>query len=367
MYPTLGIAVKGKREIPQLTSTVPVERLATEVHLRRHPRGELRADDFRLTEVSVPRPGPGEVLVRNAWTSVDPGLRLRLRETGPAGYFPAFPLRAAMDGIMTVGEIVESRADGFAAGDTVWHAAGWREYAVVRAGEPALGGLGTLTRLDTARAPAQRYLGPLGGMGLTAYAGLFAAAGLRAGDVVWVSAAAGAVGSLAAQFAKIRGHRVIGSAGSPEKVTYLLDELGLDAAFDYRSGPIMEQLRAAAPDGIDVYFDNVGGDHLEAALACLRPWGRVALCGAISTYQSAGAPHAPGNLFQATANNLTLRGFRGSSYVDQMAEMQREVSGWLSEGRLRFRETVVDGLHHAPEALVRVLRGETIGKTLVRI
>jgi NADPH-dependent curcumin reductase CurA len=338
-----------------------------EVHPRRHPQGELRAEDFRIVDVAVRGPGPGEVVVRNTWTSVDAGLRLRLRETGPAGYFPAFPLEAAMDGIMSVGEIVESRADGFEIGDTVWHAAGWRDYAVVRAGEPALGGLGTLTRLDIARAPAQRYLGPLGGMGLTAWAGLFSAAGLRDGDVVWVSAAAGAVGSLAAQFAKIRGHRVIGSAGSPEKVSYLLDELRLDAAFDHRSGPVIELLRAAAPGGIDVYFDNVGGDHLEVALSCMRPWGRVALCGAISTYQGTGAGAGPANLFQATANNLTLRGFRGSSHVDQMGEMQREVSAWLRDGRLRSRETIFDGLDRAPEALVSVLRGETIGKTLVRI
>ena len=185
---------------------------------------------------------------------------------------------------MTVGEVIESRADGFAAGDTVWHASGWRDYAVVAAGTPALGGLGTLTRLDTALAPAQRYLGPLGGMGLTAYAGLFEVAGLREGDVVWVSAAAGAVGSLAAQFAKLRGHRVIGSAGSDEKVSYLLDELGLDAAFNHRAGPVADLLRAAAPEGIDVYFDCVGGDHLEAALGALRRRGRVALCGAVSQY-----------------------------------------------------------------------------------
>ena len=234
-------------------------------------------------------PRPGEVLVRNTWTSVDPGLRLRLAESGPAGYFAAFALRSAMDGIMTVGEVIESRSDEFSAGDTVSHAAGWRDYAVVAAGAPALGGLGTLTRLDIALAPAQRYLGPLGGMGLTAYAGLFDVAGLREGDVVWVSAAAGAVGSLAAQFAKLRGHRVIGSAGSDEKVAYLLDELGLDAAFNHRSGPVGELLRAAAPEGIDVYFDCVGGDHLEAALGALRRGGRVALCGAVSQY---GQPRA---------------------------------------------------------------------------
>jgi NADPH-dependent curcumin reductase CurA len=338
-----------------------------EVRLETYPRGEVRATNFRIVEVPVREPGPGEVVVRNTWTSVDPGLRLRLRETGPAGYFAAFPLNAAMDGIMTVGEVVESRAEGFSIGDTVWHALGWRDYAVVEAGQPALGGLGTLTRLDTDLASPQSYLGPLGGMGLTAYAGLFHAAELRHGDVVWVSAAAGAVGSLAAQFAHIRGHRVIGSAGSDEKLSYLLDELGLDAAFNYKAGPVAGLLREAAPDGIDVYFDNVGGDHLEAALGALRTWGRVALCGAISEYESTGPTPGPSNLFQATANNLTLRGFRGSSYVHRMADMQRDVGGWLRDGRLRYHESIVAGLERAPEALMKLLSGETIGKTLVRI
>jgi NADPH-dependent curcumin reductase CurA len=336
-----------------------------EVQLATYPAGEPQTSDFRVVEVPVGGPRPGEVLVRNTWTSVDPGLRLRMTQTGPAGYFAAFGLRSAMDGIMTVGEVVESRADGFRAGDIVSHASGWRDYAVVAAGTPALGGLGTLTRLDTELAPAQRYLGPLGGMGLTAYAGLFDVAGLRDGDVVWVSAAAGAVGSLAAQFAKLRGHRVIGSAGSDEKVAYLRDELGLDAAFNHRAGPVAERLRAAAPEGIDVYFDNVGGDHLEAALGVLRRWGRVALCGAVSQYGR--CARGPVNLFSATANDLTLRGFRGSSYQHRMDDMVREVSGWLADGRLRYRETIVDGLERAPEALARMLAGATIGKTLVRI
>jgi NADPH-dependent curcumin reductase CurA len=336
-----------------------------EVQLASYPLGELHRSDFRIVEAPVRDPRPGEVLVRNTWTSVDPGLRLRLAESAPAGYFAPFHLRAPLDGIMTVGEVIESRADGFAAGDTVWHASGWRDYAVVADRAPALGGLGTLTRLDTRLAPAQRYLGPLGGMGLTAYAGLFDAAGLREGDVVWVSAAAGAVGSLAAQFAKLRGHRVIGSAGSDEKVSYLLDELGLDAAFNHRAGRVEDLLRAAAPEGIDVYFDCVGGDHLEAALGALRRWGRVALCGAVSQY---GRPQrGPANLFQATANDLTLRGFRGSSHRHRMGDMVRDVSGWLADGRLRYRETIVDGLERAPDALARMLAGETIGKTLVRI
>ena len=335
------------------------------VELDAYPTGEIRAEHFRLVECALPEPRPGEVLVRNTWTSVDPGMRLRLAESAPAGYFAPFPLRAPLDGIMTVGEVVESRASGFAPGDAVWHAAGWREYAVVRAGEPALRGLGTLARLDGSAAPDQAYLGPLGGVGLTAYAGLLHAAELREGDVVWVSAAAGAVGSLAAQIAKLRGHRVIGSAGSPGKVAYLLAELGLDAAFDYHDGPLDELIRAAAPDGIDVYFDNVGGDHLEAALGALRRGGRAALCGAVSTYE--GDPRGPRNLFQATANDLTLRGFRGSSHVARIPDLQRDMNAWLAAGLIKTRETVFDGLDQAPEALVRMLAGETVGKTLVRI
>jgi NADPH-dependent curcumin reductase CurA len=338
-----------------------------EVQLHAYPGGEVATGNFRVVEAAVPELRAGEVLVRNTWTSVDPGLRLRLKEQGPAGYFAAFPLDAAMDGIMTVGEVVESRASDFAPGDQVWHASGWRDYAVVEAAKPALSGLGTLTRLDVDSAAPQSYLGPLGGMGLTAWAGLFAAAELRETDVVWVAAAAGAVGSLAAQFAKLTGHRVIGSAGSDEKVDYLLAELGLDAAFNYKNGPVADLLRAAAPDGIDVYFDTVGGDHLEAALGALRRFGRVALCGAISQYEDTSPPRGPGNLFQATANDLTLRGFRGSSNLQLMKEMQTQVGAWLRDGKLVYRETVVDGLEHAPEALVRVLSGDTVGKTLVRI
>ena len=338
-----------------------------QIELDRYPRGGIAPSDFRVVEVPVGAPAEGEVLVRNTWTSVDPGLRLRLRESAPTGYFPAFARRRPLDGIMTVGEVISSRAAGFAEGATVWHAFGWRDYAVVKAGAPALGGLATLARLDTTLAPANRYLGPLGGIGLTAYAGLLHAAGLRSGDVVWVSAAAGAVGSLAAQFAKLRGHRVIGSAGSDAKVVYLQDELGLDAAFNYRTGPVAELLAEVAPDGVDVYFDNVGGEHLEAALGALRRRGRVALCGAIAGYDREDPPPAPRNLFQATANELTLRGFRGSSYVHLMDEMQATVAGWLSAGKLRYRESIVDGLEHAPEALVRMLAGETVGKTLVRI
>ena len=332
-----------------------------------YPRGEVRASDFRVVEASVRDPGPGEVLIRNTWTSVDAALRLRLRETVPPGYFPSFSLQQPMDGIMTVGEIVESRANGFSKGDTVWHASGWRDFAVVEAGKPALNGIGTLRKLDLELAPPQAYLGVLGGNGLTAYVGLFHVAGLRDGDVVWVSAAAGAVGSLAAQMAKIRGHRVIGSAGSDEKVAYLLNELGLDAAFNYKTGPVRDLLRRAAPEGIDVYFDNVGGDHLEAALGALRRAGRVAICGMISEYDADDLRPGPGNLFLTVANDLTIRGFRGSSHAHRLPEVTRELGAWVREGRLRYRETVVDGLERAPYALAGLMRGDNTGKTVVRI
>ncbi len=338
-----------------------------EVRLVEYPRQEVTPTHFVTVEVDVPEPGPGQVLVRNTFTSVDPGMRLRLKESGPAGYFNSFPLNAPMDDIWAVGEVIESRAEGFGPGDSVWHAKGWRDYAVVTAGEPALAGIATLARIDTSVAPPQTYLGPLGAMGVTAYAGLIDAAELRDGDIVWVSAAAGAVGSLAAQIAKLRGHRVIGSAGSDAKVRHLLDDLGLDAAFNYRDGAVVDRLREAAPDGIDVYFDNVGGDHLEAALATLRGWGRVALCGAISEYESVGPTPGPSNLFQAVANNLTLRGFRGSAYQHRLPDVVRELGGWLADGRLRYRETIIEGLDKAPEALVRMLAGDTTGKTLVRV
>jgi len=337
------------------------------VHLVAYPRGEVRRSDFEVVEAPVREPGPGEVVVRNTWTSVDAALRLRLRETAPTGYFQSFPLGEPLAGITTIGEVVESRAQGFSPGDVVRHGSGWREYAVVEAGKPELGGVATLMRLDTDVAPPEAYLGALGGSGLTAYAGLFHVAELREGDVVWVSAAAGSVGSLVVQMAKIRGHRVIGSAGSDEKVAYLLDELGLDAAFNYKRGPLPELLRQGAPAGIDVYFDNVGGDHLEAALGALRKRGRVVMCGAISEYDASAPVPGPSNLFLAVANDLTLRGFRGSSHVHLMDEMTRVVGAWLRTGQLRYEQTVVEGLERAPDALARLLRGDTNGKTLVRI
>jgi len=338
-----------------------------EVQLIRYPDGPVCSADFRVVEVEVPEPRPGEVLVRNTWMSIDPGLRLRLRANSPEGYFAALPLGHPITGVMTVGKVIASRKEGFREGDTVSHGLGWRDYAVVEAGKEEIGGIGTLRLVDTALAPPQAYLSFLGGSGLTAYAGIVHLADLRPGDVVWVSAAAGAVGTLAAQLAKVRGHRVVGSAGSDEKVSYLVDELGLDAAFNYRSGSLPELLREAAPEGIDVYFDNVGGDHLESALGALRRFGRVVMCGTIAEYDLEAPPPGPCNLFLVVAKELSIRGLRGNTYADVIPELWREVGGLLREGRIKSRETIVDGLENAPVALARLMRGDTAGKTLVRI
>jgi NADPH-dependent curcumin reductase CurA len=340
---------------------------AHQVHLVAYPEGEIGPEHFVTVEVDLPPLADGEVLVRTLFTSVDPALRLRLRPVGPEGYFGNFPLHQAMDEILTVGWVVESRAPGFGVGDVVTHGWGWRDLAIVPAGVVSIGGVGTLTRVDTALGAPEQFLGALGNMGLTAWVGLVHTAELREGDVVWVSAAAGAVGSLVAQIAKLRGHTVIGSAGSPEKVAYLRDELGLDAAFDYHDGPVAELLRAAAPEGIDVYFDAVGGDHLEAALGALRPWGRVALCGQISDYERTEPQPGPRNMFQIVSNDLTLRGFRASHHLHLADTARAELAGYVADGRLRYRETIVEGLDRAPEALALLLAGGTVGKTLVRV
>ena len=224
-----------------------------------------------------------------------------------------------------------------------------------------------MQKVDVDGISPSAYLGVLGMPGLTAYAGLLDVAALKDGDVVFVSGAAGAVGSLAGQIAKLRGNVVIGSAGSPEKVAHLRDELGLDAAFNYRDGPVAELLGDAAPDGIDVYFDNVGGDHLEAAIGALNRHGRVAMCGAVSQYNATSPPPGPRNMALVVGKRLTLRGFIVSDHGHLMPDFTREVGTWLSEGRLRYRETVVEGLENAPAAFIGMLRGENLGKMLVKL
>ncbi|MFI6230684.1 NADP-dependent oxidoreductase [Micromonospora echinospora] len=327
-----------------------------EIHLASRPDGWPTPENFRLVDTSVPTAGDGQLVVRNLVMSVDPYMRGRMNDV--KSYVPPFRLDAPLDG-GAVGEVVQSRAEGFAPGDVVLHGLGWREYALLDAG--------SARRVDPTLAPVNAYLSVLGMTGLTAYAGLLEVAGMREGETVFVSAAAGAVGSLVGQIAKLRGAaRVVGSAGSPAKVERLR-ALGFDAAFDYHDGPVRDQLRAAAPDGIDVYFDNVGGDHLEAAIGALRPHGRAAICGMIAQYNAIEPPAAPRNLALVIGKQLTLRGFLVNSYGHLREQFVQEVSGWLRDGRLHHDETVVDGIENAPAAFLGLLRGENLGKMLVRL
>jgi NADPH-dependent curcumin reductase CurA len=273
-------------------------------------------------------------------------------------YVPPFEVGRALEGA-AVGEVVASGADSHRPGDLVLHNLGWREFALLPAAQAR-------TLDPTAGADPAAYLGVLGVTGFTAYVGLLDIAEFKAGEVVYVSAAAGAVGSIAGQIAKLRGAAtVIGSAGTPEKVARLL-ELGFDAAFDYHEGTVRDQLRAAAPDGIDVYFDNVGGHHLAAAIAALRPFGRVAMCGAISQYNAA-APDGVDNLTLVIGKRLTLRGFIVLDHGGRRKEFVSEMSGWLRSGAVRYDETTVDGLENAPDAFLSLLRGGNVGKMIVRL
>jgi NADPH-dependent curcumin reductase CurA len=328
-----------------------------EIQLASRPNGRPVPENFRLAESALPELQEGQVLVRNVFISVDPYMRGRMNDV--KSYSAPFALDAAMEG-GAVGEVVASRAADRKVGDTVVHSLGWREYAVLDAS--------ATTPARTDLAPASAFLGALGMTGLTAYAGLLKVAGFKPGEAVFVSGAAGAVGSLVGQIAKAMGaSRVIGSAGTPEKVARLL-ELGFDAAFNYHDGPVRDLLKEAAGEqGIDVYFDNVGGEHLEAALSVLNTGGRVAMCGAISQYNSTEPTPAPRNLMLAIGKQLTLKGFLVGSYWQYMGEFVEALSGWLADGTVRYDETIVDGLENAPQAFMDLLDGANTGKMLVRI
>jgi NADPH-dependent curcumin reductase CurA len=327
-----------------------------EIHLASRPDGWPTAENFRLVETDVPTPGPGQIVVRNQYMSVDPYMRGRMNDV--KSYVPPFQIGAPLDG-GAVGEVVASEADGFTPGDTVLHGLGWREYALLDAK--------AARKVDPSLAPVTAYLSVLGMTGLTAYAGLLDVAAMKPGESVFVSGAAGAVGSMVGQIAKLRGaSRVVGSAGSAAKVERLA-ALGFDAAFDYHDGPVRESLKAAAPDGIDVYFDNVGGEHLEAAIGAMNLHGRAAICGMIAQYNSTEPPAAPRNLALLIGKRLTLRGFLVGDHGHLRDQFVQDMSGWLRDGKISYDETVVDGIDKAPEAFLGLLRGENLGKMLVRV
>ncbi|MFF4540711.1 NADP-dependent oxidoreductase [Streptomyces aureus] len=338
-------------ETPQLPST------GREWHLVSRPVGWPQPSDFALVEAEVRQPGPGEVLVRNAYVSVDPYMRGRM--SAAKSYVAPFELGETMQG-GAVGEVLVSNAEGIEPGDFVLHFLGWREYAVVDAKQAV--------KVDPEAAPLSTYLGVLGMTGLTAYAGLLRTASFKEGDSVFVSGAAGAVGSQVGQIARLKGaSRVIGSAGSDEKVKLLLEEYGFDAAFNYKNGPVAQQLREAAPDGVDVYFDNVGGDHLEAAIGQLNRDGRIAICGMISVYNNTEAAPGPRNLARLIQTRGRIQGLLVGDHYDLQPEFVREVGGWIRSGELKYTETVVEGIENNLEAFFGVLRGDNIGKMIVKL
>ena len=323
-------------------------------HLMSRPEGLPTGENFALKEIELPELDDGAVHVRNLWLSVDPYMRGRMNES--KSYIPPFQLDAPMEG-GAVGEVVASKADGFEAGDLVLHMAGWRDEAVL----PAK----ALTRLPKLGVEPQAFLGHLGMPGATAYFGLLEVASAKAGDVVFVSAAAGAVGSAVVQIAKAKGMTVIGSAGGVAKCDFVRS-LGADAAVDYMSRPLLASLREAAPDGIDVYFDNVGGAHLDAAFARARLNARFALCGMIAGYNSR-EPMAFRYIIRVIAMRIRLQGFLYGDYVSRLDEFYRDMGELVGSGKVKPHETVFDGLETMPEAFLGLFKGANTGKMLVRV
>jgi NADPH-dependent curcumin reductase CurA len=326
-----------------------------EIRLASRPKGIPTAANFSLERTELEPPRDQEVLVRNLFMSVDPYMRGRMNDG--KSYVPPFELGKALDG-GAVGEVIESRAAEFRPGDVVTSNLGWREYFVA---PPQ-----SLHRVSREIQPLSVYLGALGMTGMTAWAGLNLV-DVKAGDVIYISGAAGAVGNVAGQLAKLRGCRVIGSAGSEEKVLFLREECGFDIAFDYRAGPVLDQLNLEVPDGIDVYFDNVGGDTLEAALSALRVHGRIIACGGISGYNDETPRPGPSNLFNIITKRLTMKGLIVRDWLDRQGEFEKEVGGCFRAGRLKNKETVARGLDQAVGAFIGLFDGRNIGKMVVRL
>jgi NADPH-dependent curcumin reductase CurA len=327
-----------------------------EIRLKSRPSGVPNAGNFELATVTLPDPGPGEVQVRNTWMTVDPYMRGRMNDV--RSYAPPFQIGEAMQG-GAVGEVIASNDPAFKPGDAVQSFLGWREAFTAPAA--------TVQKLDTHGLPPQAFLGVAGMPGLTAYVGLLKIAALKDGDVVFVSAAAGAVGQVVCQIAKLKGHTVIGSAGGADKAAWL-KELGVDHVIDYKAEPdLTAALMRAAPDGIDVYFENVGGAHMEAALMAARPFGRFALCGMISQYNATDLGEGVRGLIMAVGKQLRLEGFIVSSHVDMQADFIRDMSGWIASGKVKWRETVEEGIENAPTAFLKLFKGENLGKMLVKL
>lgn len=334
--------------------------LSREIRLHSRPEGLPVQENFALAEVDTPSPGPDEALVRTLYFSVDPYMRGLMREAAPYDFMPAWEIGAPLTGA-SLGQVVESNIPRIKAGTWVVSSlGGWREYFTAPGSQ--------LLPVDPGLAPLPAYLGPLGGTGLTAYTALLNIGKPAPGQTLFVSAAAGAVGSIAGQIGKIKGCRVVGSAGSAAKTAWLRDELGFDAVIDYRQTPDLDAaLSEACPEGIDIYFDNVGGAHLEAALNRMNTFGRIVVCGMISIYNETEPPPGPNNLSQFILKRLTMQGMLVVDHLDQTPQFNRDMAAWMDEGRLSWRETVVEGIENAPAAFIGLFKGENIGKMLVQV
>ena len=329
--------------------------VAHEILLRRRPEGLPVENDFEFAERSLEDPQESQLLVKNLWLSVDPYMRGRMKDR--KSYVAPFRIGEPLEG-NAIGIVEKSASPAFREGEFVSHFAGWRDYALLEADN--------VSKIEPGLIPIQVYLGPLGGTGFTAYLGITKIARVQPGETVFVSGAAGAVGSIACQIAKIKGCRVVASAGSPEKVAWLRNELGVDVAINYtEAASFAEALSAACPDGLDVYFDNVGGEQLDAAITVANNFARFALCGMIAQYNSENLPPGPAHIFQAISKRLTLQGFLVLDHWDLRSEFSTQMSAWITENRVKWRETIVKGLDRAPEAFLGLFRGDNLGKMLV--
>ncbi|YCM43155.1 NADP-dependent oxidoreductase [Verrucomicrobiaceae bacterium 227] len=328
-----------------------------QIQLKKRPEGMPSKEDFQIAEEDIGEIKDGEFTVKNEWLSVDPYMRGRMKDS--ESYVAPFALGKAMEG-GCVGQVTESQNDDFPKGTWVLGNSGWRDLWISN-------GEGVVA-IDPDQAPASAYLGVLGLTGMTAYVGLTEIASMKNGDTVFVSAASGAVGSIAAQIAKLHGCKVVGSAGSAEKIAWLKEKAGIDAAFNYHEvDDVSAKLKELCPDGIDVYFDNVGGDHLQGAIDNMSNGGRIASCGMISGYNDAEPKPGPNNLFKIIGKRIMMRGFIVRDHMDLQDEFLAEMIPWIKEGKIHWEETITEGLENAPEAFIGLFEGDKLGKALVKV
>jgi len=331
--------------------------ISKEIHLKSRPEGAPTNANFELVEREVSEPGDGEILVENIYMSVDPYMRGRMMDR--ESYVPPFQIGEPLQG-GAIGQVIESKSDALKVGDYVNSMFGWREYFTAT---PEWA-----TKVDPSIAPLQAYLGALGMPGLTAYAGLIRIGQPKQGETVFVSAASGAVGAIVCQIAKNLGCRVVGSAGSDDKVKWLEDVAGVDRAINYKTcGNLLDAVREACPKGIDVYFENVGGEHLQVALEGMNPFGRIAACGMISQYNDTTPRPGPTNLIYIVGKSIRMEGFIVSNHFDLLPKFTEDMGKWIGDGKMKWEETVLEGIENAPQAFLNLFSGENFGKMLVRL